>query len=137
MALLVGGGLFGYRQYKQGLPAPVWVPLPVNAALPQERLEATAKELRAKLCEGDLLLKVARDLDLAQKWKLRTDEEAASEVERRLFVRLGEADLPSGRVPAMHIGIQGSRRESALTGVIVRRLMDDVWGIIGIKPPPK
>jgi hypothetical protein len=137
LALALGAGAFAYYQYKMGLPAPVWVPLPVNATLPGERHEAAARELRAKLCEGELLLKVARDLGLAKTWKLGSDEEAAAELERRLFVRTGEADMPNGRVPAIHVGIEGSRREFEMSGRIVTRLRSDVWGIIGQKPPPE
>lgn len=137
MALLVGGGALAYHQYKRNLPAPVWVPLPVNPQLPEARRDETARELRAKLCEGDLLLKVARDVGLAKKWNLPTDEEAAREIERRLFVRSGDADTAAGKVPAIHVGMNGANKDREVSGEITTRLMDDVWRIIGIKRPPK
>jgi len=33
------GGLFAYRAYKQNLPGPVWVPMPVNPELPPEKCD--------------------------------------------------------------------------------------------------
>jgi hypothetical protein len=42
-----------------------------------------------------------------------------------------------GKVPAIHIGVHGKRKESALSGKIAMRLMDDVWPILGIDPPPQ
>lgn len=137
MVLLFGGGAFAYRHYKRNLPAPVWVPLPVNPELPVARRDETARELRAKLCEGDLLLKVARDVGLARKWNLPSEEEAAREIERRLFVRSGDADTPAGKVPAIHIGMTGANKDREVSGEITTRLMEDVWKIIGIKPPRK
>jgi hypothetical protein len=37
MALMLGGGVFAYSAYKQNRPHPMWVPLPLNPALPGEK----------------------------------------------------------------------------------------------------
>ena len=42
-----------------------------------------------------------------------------------------------GKVPAIHIGVKGKAKESEVSGEIAMRLMDDVWKILGIKPPKK
>ncbi len=42
-----------------------------------------------------------------------------------------------GKVPAIHIGLTGKRKEREVSGAVAMRLMDDVWKILGIKAPPK
>jgi hypothetical protein len=71
------------------------------------------------------------------KWGLVSDEAGAVEIGRRLFVRAGDADTPMGKVPAVHIGVNGKRKEREVSGQIAMRLMEDVWKILGIKPPEK
>ena len=137
MMLLFGGGLFAYHSYKQNRPAPVWVPLPIRADLETAKRDEIIGDLKSKLSGEELLLKVAQDISLAKKWNLGSDKEAAREIGRRLFVRAGEADTPMGKVPAIHIGVTGKSKERVVSGEIAMRLMEDVWKILGIKPPPK
>lgn len=135
MMLMVGGGGFAYWTYKQNRPNPVWVPLVINRELPEDKREEIAKELKAKLSKSEILRQISSDLHLAQKWHLPTDEVAAQEIAKRLFVRVGEADSPEGRVPSINVGVEGSRRDAAISGEIALRLMKEVWKILGINPP--
>ncbi len=135
--LMAGGGLFAYRAYKQSRPAPVWVPLPINPELPMAKRDEIINNLKEKLGERQLLIKVSKDVGLAGKWGLASDEAGAVEIGGRLFVRAGEADTPMGKVPAIHIGVNGKRKEREVSGEIAMRLMEDVWPILGLKPPPK
>lgn len=137
LILLMGGLLFAYQSYKQNRPSPMWVPLPINPELTVSKREEVAKELKTKLADQEILLRVCKDLSLKQKWNLGSDEAAAGELGRRLFVRPGDAVTEMGNVPAIHIGINGKAKESQLSGAIAMRLMDDVWKILGIKPPNK
>lgn len=137
MALVFGGGLMAYRTYKQNRPAPVWVPLPINPELPVAKVDEIVGKLKTDLSDEELLRKVSQDVGLTQKWELASDEEGAREIARRLFVKSGEADSPMGKVPAIHIGVTGKRKEREVSGEVAMRLMDDVWKILGIKPPPK
>ena len=41
-----------------------------------------------------------------------------------------------GRYPVVQIGVRGKKKERELAGQISMRLMDVVWKILGIKPPP-
>ena len=115
----------------------MWVPLPINPELPAEKRDEIIAKLKQELSETAVLTKVSKDLSLPAKWDLATEELAAQEISRRLFVRAGEADTPMGKVPAIHIGVNGTRKERDLSGQIAMRLMDDVWSILGINPPPK
>jgi hypothetical protein len=137
MMLFLGGGYFAYRAYQQNRPHPVWVPLPINPELETAKRDEIIKGLLGKLKEPELLKNVSKDLGLSQKWSLPSDEECAKEIARRIFVRPGDADSPMGPVPAIHIGLSGKEKESKVTGEIAMRLMDDVWKILGIKPPKK
>jgi len=137
LGLMAGGGYFALKAYKQNRPAPVWVPLPVNPELSSERTRELVDDLKSRLSEPGLLQRVSKDLSLTGKWRMATDEQCAEEIGRRLFVRSGEADTQMGKVPAIHIGVHGKRKEREVSGEIAMRLMDDVWPILGIDPPPK
>jgi len=137
MLLMGAGGFFGLKAYKQNLPGPMWVPLPINPELPVAKRDEIITQIKTELSKSGCLVKVSRDLGLARKWEIPSDEGAAAELADRLFVKEGEADTPQGRVPAIHIGVKGKRKERELSGKIVMRLMDDVWEILGIDPPPK
>jgi len=137
MLLMGAGGFFALKTYKQSRPAPVWVPLPINPELPVAKRDEIIAKLRSELSQSDRLLRVSKDVGLVGKWKLSSDEDGAAEVASRLFVREGEADTPNGKVPAIHIGVKGKRKEREVSGEIAMRLMEDVWEILGIEPPPK
>jgi hypothetical protein len=40
-----------------------------------------------------------------------------------------------GKVPAIHIGVNGKNKEREVSGQIAMRLIQDVWKILGIEPP--
>ena len=137
MLLLVGGVGFVYYTYKQNYADPIWVPLPLKAEVSVEKRDQIARDLKAKLGEREVLVKVSQDLGLARKWQVVSDEEAAKELGKRLFVKPGEVDTPLGKVPSLNIGVTGKHKERDVSGEISVRLMDDVWKILGIKPPPQ
>lgn len=116
-------------------PHPVWVPLPINPELPSAKCQELVKDLKKKLSDTDLLVRVSRDMGLVKKWNLPTDEMCARELASRIFVRTGDADTPMGKVPAIHVGVNGKEKESGLTTELAMRLMREVWNILGIKPP--
>lgn len=137
MLMFLGGTYFAYKTYKQNRPAPVWVPLPINPELPSKKRDEVIQTLKDKLSEPELLEKVCQDIQLRKKWNFDSDAEAAQDVAERLFVRAGDADTPMGKVPAILIGVNGKIKERDVSGEIAVRLMDDVWGILGVEPPGK
>ena len=137
MMLFLGGSYFAYRTYQHNRPHPVWVPLPINPELEIAKRDEIIKNLHEKLREKDVLVKVSKDLGLTKKMNLASDADCANELGKRIYVKAGEADTPMGKVPAIHIGVRGKEKETVTTGEIAMRLMDDVWKILGIKPPAK
>ena len=138
MVVMLGGGYFAYSTYKQNRPHPMWVPLPLNPALPGEKRQEIIKDLTAKLKDEALLIQVSKDLELPRKLKLRSDEEAAREISKRLFVKLGEMPAPmGGTAPSLNVGVSGKAKDAGISGEIAMRLMRDVWKILGIKPAPE
>lgn len=136
VALMLGGGGFAYKSYKQNRPHPVWVPIPINPELPGDKRTEIARELKAKLLKPELMIQVSKDLALPKALGLATDEQAANEIAERLFVMVGEADTPAGtKVPSINVGVRGKNKEQEISGKIAMRLMKDVWVILGIKPP--
>lgn len=114
----------------------MWVEMPINPETSDEQRQKTATELLGRLRDKELLTKVCKDLGLAGKWNLSSDNAAADELSNRLFVKIGDTGAPVGRLPAVHIGVTGKKKERELSGQIATRMMEDVWKILGIKPPP-
>ena len=137
LILLVGGGGYAYWTYKQGRPHPVWVPLPINPELSDEKREEIAKELKMKLGTTEILTRLSKDLDLTKRWQMASDDEVAAELGRRLFVTLGEADSPLGKVPSLNIGVHGTRKDKGISEEIAMHLMKDVRKLLGVEAPKK
>jgi hypothetical protein len=135
--LLAGGGYFALKVHKQNRPAPVWVPVPINPELSSEQTREIVAIIKSRLMEDELLERVSRDLGLTEKWSMASDGQCADEIARRLFVRSGDMDTPMGKVPAIHVGLNGKRKEFDQCGEIAMRLMDDVWPVLGMDPPTK
>ncbi len=136
MAMVCGGGLFAFRTYKQNLPYPVWVPLPINPELTAERQDSIAKDLKVKLLDQKILVQVSKDVDLKNEWRLGSDQQCADELVKRIFVKLGETTTKMGRVPTIDVGVNGKSKERDVSGKIAMRLIKDVYKILGIDPPP-
>jgi hypothetical protein len=130
--LLLGGSYFGLKAYKQSRPYPIWVPLPINAELDKEKRDEACANLRNYVLEEQRMLAIARDLQLAGAWSQPSDEAAAAELKKRIFVRIGSANTPMGDVPAIHVGLSGTRKEIPMTEKIVARIMEDVKIAIGM-----
>ena len=136
MVLVLGGAAFGYRTYQQNRPQPMWVALPIKPGISIEQQDEIAGKLRDKVSEKEVLLQIATELDLAQKWNLGSPALAADELAKRLFIRNGEMAGPNGPVPSINIGVEGKSKEKETSGKIAMRLMKEVWEILGITPPP-
>ncbi len=135
MMLVVGGGGYAWWNHKQNRPAPVWVPLPINPERTDDERATAARELKGKLDSPGILIQISKDLDLTHKWNLPSDEAAASEISKRLFVRIGEADTPMGKVPSINVGVDGKVKEMKVNGEIATRLMKETMKLFGIKSP--
>lgn len=137
LVLLCGGGFTAIQFYKQNRPSPVWVPMPINPELPTAQRDEIISKLKAALSENDRLVLVSKEVGLVGKWGVPNDEDGAAEIASRLFVREGQVDTPNGRMPAIHIGIKGKRKETEVSGQIAMRLMEEVFDILGIQRPEK
>jgi len=134
-ALAMLGGGYGVWRYRQNRPDKMWVALQINPALSEEQKVSEASKLKQKLKSSGSLLKVSKDLALAEKWKMGTDEAATAELERRLFIEPGETSTAVGNAPSLNIGVSGTKKERNLLGDISLHLIREVWKILGIKPP--
>lgn len=140
LALMLGGGAFAYKTYKDykgNRPSPVWVPMRINPETPSEKQAEIVKELKMNLCTPEILARVSKEFNLRTEWKLASDEQSVDELGKRIFVRTGNRDTPMGRVPTIDVGVEGKARDRELSGKIAMRLMDDVWKILGITPPAR
>lgn len=135
VVLVAGGGVFALWQYKQSRPHPVWVPLPLNVELPDERRERVAKEFYETLGQREFLVGISKELQLPAKLDVADDEAAADVVQERYFVEIGETETAMGKVPTVNIGVRGTNRDKKVTGEIAQRLGDEIVRKSGAPPP--
>ena len=129
--LFLGGSYFGLKAYKQSRPHPIWVPLPLNVELDKEKRDQACEQLRTYVMDEKRVQAIASDLKLANTWSLPSDEAAAAELKKRMVVRTGSMAGPMGEVPAIHVGLNGTRKEIPTTEKIVGRIMVDVKVALG------
>ena len=134
-ALILGGGVFAFKAYKQSRPSPIWVPLTLNPDLPPDKQDEMAKQLKTKLLERVYLLKASKDLNLKTEWNLESDDKGADELAKRMFVKVGTYDSPEGNVPSINIGVSGMVKERDLSGKIATHLARYVFEFIKRKTP--
>ncbi len=134
LGLLIGGGLYGYREYLRGKPAPIWVPLALRADLSMEDQKKLAEQIDAKLRTDEILRQIVIDADLQRGFNQPTQDAAVKELGKRMFVKVGTADTPNGTVPSINIGLNGKGREKEVIGAAATRMIKDVWKMIGIDP---
>lgn len=129
------GAFFARKVYRENAAHPVWVPIPVREDADMERVGREVDRLEEELSKDEVLEGVSADLGLIEELELPDDRACAAVLRQRLFVRVGDAETRMGPVPAIHVGMKGKNKERELTTRIVERLMEDVWGILGIQPP--
>lgn len=143
--LLIGGAAFllffglglstAYHLYKQSRPHPVWVPIPINPRVSMSETDQAISDLSVKISEHERLVRLAKELGLKDKWEMKSYDEVAEEIAKRLFVRRGDMDTPMGKLPAIHVGVRGTTRDRVDSYALVEGLMPDVWKILGLDPP--
>ncbi|MCX6874707.1 MAG: hypothetical protein NTW21_13005 [Verrucomicrobia bacterium] len=137
LMLMAGGSWFAYRTYQQNRSTRIWLPLPINLDLSAERRQEMVKMLKTKLSEPALLVQVSKDVGLAKRLKLATDEAAGNDLGKRLFVELGEAETPKGKLPSINVGMTCKVKEYKTMDEVMSRLRQDVFKILGVPEPKK
>jgi hypothetical protein len=137
VCLLVGGGGFAYWNYRQNTPSPIWVSIPMKHELTLEQREKIARELEEKIETTETLGTITQDLNLTGKWNLANSVAANAELKKRIFVHTGQMSTPAGQFSSLDVGVEGPRKEGAITKEIIAHLKLDVAKILGIKPPAK
>ena len=135
--LLAFGSGFGFWTIRQNRPYPVWVPLPLNPEFSVQQRVEISKELRKKLAEPEILIQISKDLKLPERLGVASDEAAANEIAKRLFVDIGEVGTPKGPIPALNIGFTGIKKDKRLSEDMSLQLMKEVMKIVGVKQPAK
>jgi len=130
LVLLMGGAAFGYRTYQQNRNTRIWLPLPVPEATVEQRREMAA-DLRAKLGDPVLMGAVCKDSGYAGPMGLAADE-ATKALLGRLFVEVGTADTPTGRIPSVNVGFNCKVKNFDKMKKPTNRLRDEIMKILGV-----
>lgn len=134
LILLAGGGLYALNEYRMSRPGPIWVPLALKADIAQEEQEKIAEQITKSLNEEETLRKIVIDADLQTGFGSATEDAAVEELRKRMFVSTGTADTPMGKVPAINVGVDGTKGESEVLERAATRMIKDVWRMMGIDP---
>ena len=134
LILLVGGAFVARKEYYASKPGPIWVPLTLTVGISMEEQNALADQIDERLRDDDLLRQIVIDADLQNGFNQPTEEAAIEELKRRLFAKAGSADTPQGSVPSVNVGVTGTRREHEVLERAAKRIIKDVWRMMGIDP---
>jgi hypothetical protein len=123
------------REHKQNLPTRIWLPIPTKPELELEKRQEVATLLKDKLSDLALLGRVSKDAGYAKEMGFPTDEEAAKDLQKRLFSEVGTADTPSGKVASINVGFDCKVKEFGKMRKVTNRLMADIGIILGLPAP--
>jgi hypothetical protein len=133
------GGLsaayFGYHKYKQNRPTQIWLPIPTKPDLELKQRREIAAMLKTRLSDLALLKRVSQDTGYASEMGFANDDEAAKDLQQRLFSEVGTADTPSGKVASINVGFNCKVKEFGKMGKATNRLMDDISAALGAPRP--
>lgn len=135
LVVMFFGAKYAKREYNLRQPSRIWVPVPLRADLSMEDQKKLAEQINVKLRTDEILRAVVMDLDLREKFKQPSEDAAVKELNRRLFVEVGSADMPNGTVsPSINVGVNGIGHETKLLGEASMRIIKDVWRMVGVNP---
>lgn len=135
LVLAAVGGTFALREYRAEKPSPIWVPLALRPDISMAEQKELAEKIEANLRKKAVLRKIVEDVRLQEKYGVADVEAAVAELDRRLFVRPGKAETPQGvSVPSVNVGVEGTKRDQAISEQSATRIIKDVWKMLGIDP---
>ncbi|MDB6077638.1 MAG: hypothetical protein JWO82_1385 [Akkermansiaceae bacterium] len=122
--LLLGGGAFGFYQYRQNKVDQSYLPIPFNPEATEAQKQDSIKNVREHLLTDKILDVVAKDCGAKDFWKLASDADALAEVKKRAFVESATDTNQAGlKYPSMRIGFRGKRKEFSMLSKLAER-----WG---------
>jgi hypothetical protein len=116
----------------QDRPTRIWLPIPTKPELLLEQRQDVVTLLTEKLSELSLLTLVSKDSGYAKDMGLATDEDGAEDLKQRLFVEIGTADSPGGKVPSINVGFICKVKEFERMKKVTNRLMTDIGIVLGL-----
>jgi len=132
--ILLSAGAFGVWSMRQNRALEQWVPMPLNATSSKEEREQTLKEIQRLLTHDSVLQRVAKEMNLQERFGLKSSEEAVARLKSSMFVREGEFRHPMTQetFPSINIGVSGKTKERALLGEIAMRLTKETHTLLGL-----
>lgn len=128
--LTAGGGYLLWNQRQAQFSKQVY-PLPLNAEAPAADQQKAADELRRKLSDGDFLLKLATDHQLAKVYDVATPAQAEKILTERLIVDLSTTKDSMGiETPCILIGVKCRVREAKHMESVTKAMIEEVAKII-------
>jgi hypothetical protein len=136
--ILLSAGAFGVWSMRQNRALEQWVPMPLNATSSKEECAQTLQEIQRLLMHESVLQKVVKEMNLQERFGLKSNEEAVARLKSSMFVREGEFRHPMTQetFPSIDIGVSGKTKERVLLGEIAMRLSKETRTLLGITEDP-
>jgi hypothetical protein len=112
--------------------------MPLNATSSKEECAQTLQEIQRLLMHESVLQKVVKEMNLQERFGLKSNEEAVARLKSSMFVREGEFRHPMTQetFPSIDIGVSGKTKERVLLGEIAMRLSKETRTLLGITEDP-
>ncbi len=132
--IFLSAGAFGVWSMRQNRALEQWVPMPLNASASKEEREQALQEIQRLLTHDRVLQRVAKEMNLQERFGLKSSDEAVARLRSTMFVREGEFRHPMTQetFPSIDIGVSGKTKERVLLGEIAMRLSKETRTLMGL-----
>lgn len=127
LAVLLGGGLFLYRDYyhRPNKMTRVWLPLPA-AHLTVEQRKATAATLTKRLTNPKVMAAICKGAGYTKTAGLPSEAEATQDLMAKFFCEVGTADTKDGKIPSVNVGFNCKAKDLKKLESVTTQLSDEI-----------
>jgi hypothetical protein len=127
LAVLLGGGLFVYRDYyhRPNKMTRVWLPLPA-AHLTLEQRNATAATLTKRLTNPKVMGAICEQAGYTKTSGLPSQAEATQDLIAKFFCEVDTADTKDGKIPSVNVGFNCKAKDLKKLESVTTQLGDEI-----------
>lgn len=135
LAMLLGGGLFVYRDYyhRPNKMTRIWLPLPA-AHLTSDQRKADVASLTKHLTKPEVMGAICKDAGYAKTAGLASEAEATKDLLNRFFCEVGTADTPTGKIATVNVGFNCKAKDIGKLEDVTTRVGEEVRRVSSGEP---
>jgi hypothetical protein len=137
LAMLLGGGLFLYRDYyhRPNKMTRIWLPLPA-AHITAEQRRTTAASLTKHLTKPEVMAAICKDAGYAKTAGMASEPEATKDLLGKFFCEVGTAVDPKGgaKVSSINVGFNCKAKDIKKLEGVTSRMGKEVERVLQGEP---